>query len=147
MRGTVIYLAVFALMRAVGRRESGELNMSDIILVVIISKAATIGLGGKLESVADSLIVVVTIVAWSLVLAFGRYRWAWARKILAPKPRLLIRDGVINVGTARHEWLTREDIRSQLRVQGIDDIARVKQAYVEPDGSISVIKESKRSGA
>ena len=51
--------------------------MSDIILIVIISEAASIGLGGELESVTDSLVVVVTIVAWSLALDYARYRWAW----------------------------------------------------------------------
>lgn len=43
LRGTVMYLAVFLLMRFLGRRESGDLNASDMILVVLIAEAASPG--------------------------------------------------------------------------------------------------------
>lgn len=90
LRGTVLYLAVFALMRLVGRRESGELNMGDLILVLIISEAASIGIGGEAHSISDSLIVVVTILAWSLLLDAAAFRWRWAAPSLG-RPALSAR--------------------------------------------------------
>ena len=51
VRGTVMYFGVFLLMRFIGRRESGELNASDVILVVLVAEAASPGLGGEASSI------------------------------------------------------------------------------------------------
>ncbi len=139
IRGTVLYLAVFAIMRVAGRRESGELNMTDLILVLIISEAASVGIGGEAHSIFDSLIIVVTIVLWSVALDAIGFRWKWASRILKPSPRPLISNGQVNRHTARRELLTMGEIRSQLRQQGIEDIEQVHIARVEPNGTISVV--------
>lgn len=142
LRGAVIYLAVFVMMRIAGRRESGELNTTDLILVVILSEAASVGIGGKAHSIGDSLIIVATIILLNTALDAASYRWKWVAKLLKPRPKPLIVDGVLNLRTARSEMITRDEIRSQLRKQGVTDMAEVSQAFVEPDGSISVIKRS-----
>lgn len=143
LRGTVMYFAVFFLMRLVGRRESGELNMSDLILVVLISEAASNGLGGEASSIFDSLVVVITVVFWATLLDMGSYRWKWLDKLTAPPPRPLIKDGEIVHKTARREFLTKEEILSQLRLHGFQDISEVEYAYLEPSGQISIVRPEK----
>jgi uncharacterized membrane protein YcaP (DUF421 family) len=39
----------------------------------------------------------------------------------------------------RKELITREELISQMREQGVDDLAKVKKAYIESDGKISII--------
>jgi uncharacterized membrane protein YcaP (DUF421 family) len=41
----------------------------------------------------------------------------------------------------RKEMITEEELRGQLRLNGIDDIADVKEARIESDGNISVVKK------
>lgn len=142
LRGTVIYVAVFTFMRIAGRRESGELNTTDLILVLLISEAASIGIGGEAHSISDSLIVVVTIIVWSIILDAAGFRWKWAAKLLKPKPKPLISEGELDLKTARRELLTRSEIRSALRQQGIDEISDVYKAFVEPNGAISVLERT-----
>lgn len=143
IRGTVMYLMVFVLMRVVGRRESGQLNTSDLILVVIISEAASVGIAGEATSVLDSLIVVATILVWALLLDIGSYRWQWLDNITAPRPRALIRDGKIIHQTARRALLTKDELLSQLRLNGLAEISEVKRAYLEPGGQISFVPYEK----
>lgn len=142
IRGAVIYLGVFIMMRIAGRRESGELNTTDLILVVLISEAASVGIGGEAHSIIDSLVVIGTIIVLNTALDAASYRWTWAARILKPKPRPLIVDGVLNRATARSEMLTRSEIDSQLRKAGVESVAQVRQAYVEPDGTISIISRT-----
>jgi uncharacterized membrane protein YcaP (DUF421 family) len=40
----------------------------------------------------------------------------------------------------RQEYITEEELWSQLREQGVEDLAKVKLAQMEGDGMISVIK-------
>jgi uncharacterized membrane protein YcaP (DUF421 family) len=42
----------------------------------------------------------------------------------------------------RQELITFEELASLLRKEGIEDLKEVKSAYMEPDGTISVIKAS-----
>lgn len=83
-RGTLTFLAVFALMRAIGQRESGGLGITDILLVVLVAEAAAVGLHGEAESIADSALLVATILFWGLVLDAVAYRWPRLGKVLNP---------------------------------------------------------------
>ncbi len=139
LRGTVMYLAIFLLMRFLGRRESGELNVSDLILVVLIAEAASPGLGGETSAIFDSLVVVATVLFWATLLDMGSYRWRWLDDLTAPRPRPLIKDGEIVHKTARREFLTKEEILSQLRINGFQEISEVKSAYLEPSGQLSFV--------
>jgi uncharacterized membrane protein YcaP (DUF421 family) len=42
----------------------------------------------------------------------------------------------------RKEMITKEELMSQLRLQGVEDISEVKESYLEPGGSVSIIKKS-----
>lgn len=143
LRGTVMYFVIFLLMRFLGRRESGELNASDLILVVLIAEAASPGLGGEATSIFDSLVVVATILFWATLLDMGSYRWQWLDNITAPPPRPLIKDGEIVHRTARREFLTKDEILSQLRLNGIQEVSEVQLAYLEPSGQISIVPREK----
>ncbi|MNJ82530.1 hypothetical protein D3C77_819980 [compost metagenome] len=51
-----------------------------------------------------------------------------------------MRDGVIAKRALRREYLTEDELMSQLRLEGVLDLSEVRRAYMEPDGDVSVIK-------
>ena len=59
--------------------------------------------------------------------------------LLNARPRTLIENGKLNRKVMRREFMTYEEVCSQLRLHGIDDVAVVARAYIEPNGMISVI--------
>lgn len=141
VRGTVTFLALLALLRVVGQRESGGLGLTDVLLVVLVAQAASGGLAGASQSIADGLVLVVTILAWSVVLDAIAYRWPRAVVLLKARPQPLIKDGRLNVRVMRREFMSREEVLSQLRLHGIADLGQVSRAYLEPNGMISVIRQ------
>lgn len=52
----------------------------------------------------------------------------------------MVRDGAILWRNMRKESVSKEELLSQLREAGIENIAEVKKASVEGDGRISIIK-------
>lgn len=139
-RGTLIFLAVFALMRTMGQRESGGLGITDVLLVVLVAEAAAVGLHGEAESVADGAVLVATILFWSLVLDAVAYRWPRLGKVLKAHARPLIEDGKLNRKVMRRELMTEEEVDAQLRLHGIRMIETVARAYIEPNGMISILR-------
>lgn len=144
VRGSATFLALLVLMRVVGQRESGGLGITDVLLIVLVAQAAGPGLHGDAQSVGDGLVVVVTILFWSLLVDALGYRWPALGRVLKARPKLLIEDGRLNRSVMRREMLTEEEVASQLRLQGVDDIAVVRRAHIEPNGMISVLR---RDGA
>ena len=51
----------------------------------------------------------------------------------------LVKNGQLLPHNMRREFITHEELLSQLRLQGIDDVTQVRAAYLEADGRISVL--------
>ncbi|WP_449065049.1 DUF421 domain-containing protein [Planomonospora algeriensis] len=140
VRGTVTFLALLVMMRVAGQRESGGLGITDVLLIVLVAEAAAGGLTGESRSVTDGILLVATMLLWSVVVDAVAYRWPHAAKLLKARPRPLIDDGRVNPKVMRREFMTREEVLSQLRLHGIQDPAQVERAYLEPNGMISVLR-------
>ncbi|MEO1761311.1 MAG: YetF domain-containing protein, partial [Cyanobacteria bacterium J06629_18] len=59
--------------------------------------------------------------------------------LVSPPPLILIEDGCLVNENMQQELLTEEELMSQLRQQGVESVEKVKRAYMEADGRISVI--------
>ncbi len=140
VRGTVTFLALLVLMRVVGQREAGGLGITDVLLVVLVAEATAPGLYGDASSVGDSIVIVVSILFWSVAVDALAYRWPLIGRVLKARPRLLVKDGEPNRKVMRREFMTEEEVASLLRLQGIEDISVVKRARIEPNGMVSVIR-------
>lgn len=140
LRGTVTFLALILALRVVGQREAGGLGLTDLLVVVLVADAAGVGLQGDANSITDSFILVGTIFFWSVALDAMSYRWPRFANIVKARPKALIRDGELNRSVMRREFMTRGEVLSQLRLDGITDLEEVKRAYLEPNGLISVVR-------
>ena len=139
VRGTIVYLVLFALLRFILKRESGAMSVTDLLVVVLIADAAQNAMSSQYNSMPDGLLLVATIIGWAALLDWLGYRWRWLARLLWPPPLLLVRDGKPLQRNMRRELLTEDQLRSQLRLQGLTGFEQVREAYMEPDGRISVI--------
>jgi uncharacterized membrane protein YcaP (DUF421 family) len=53
---------------------------------------------------------------------------------------LLVRNGQLLRRNMRRELITEEELMTQLRLQGVEDLGSVRKACMEGDGQISVVK-------
>ncbi len=139
VRGTVTFVVLMVLFRVVGQRESGGLGLTDLLLVVLVAEAANPGLVGDATTIADGVVLVVTLLFWSVALDAACYRWPRFSVLVKARPRLLIEDGRLNRRLMRREFMTDEEMLTQLRLRGVQDPATVRRAYLEPNGMVSVI--------
>lgn len=140
VRGSAVYWFLFLIFRVILRRNVGSIAIADVLVLVVIADAAQNAMAGSYESVSDGFVLVGTIVLWNVALDFAAYRFAPLRHLLEPRPLPLVRDGRLLRHNLRREFLTEDEVTAQLREKGIEDLAQVKQACMESDGNISVIK-------
>lgn len=139
LRGTITFFALTLLLRVVGRREAGGLGLNDLLVVLLMVDAASTGLTGESSTLGDSTVLVLTVLAWSVAVDVLSYRWPRIGRIFKAPPRRLIDDGALDRRTMRRELMNEEEVQSQLRLHGIEDLDNVEHAYIEPNGMVSIV--------
>ncbi|GAB3947295.1 DUF421 domain-containing protein [Micromonospora vulcania] len=138
IRGSVMYLALFALLRLILKRESGTTGVTDLLVIVLLADAAQNGLSGGYTSVTDGVLLVGVIIGWSYLLNAVAYRWHVVARLIRPESLVLMRDGQIMRRNMRRELITNEELHTLLREQGVADLADVREVRMEADGRFSV---------
>jgi len=140
VRGSAMYWFIFILLRVAGRRDIGSLGVADMLVLVLIADAAQNGMAGEYTSVLDGMILVGTIVGWTIAVDRLGYWAPPLARLLTTSRVCLVRDGTIEHRNMRREYITRDELMSELRLKGIEDLAQVRRAYIEADGNISVLR-------
>ena len=153
LRGSMMYLAIFILLRIVLKRQAGTLGMTDLLLITLLADASQNAMAGEYKSVPDGMVLVGTIIFWNYAFDWLSFRSSWFERLIEPAPLPLIKQGKLLRRNMRKELITEAELMGQLREQGVADLSKVKEAHIESDGQVSVIqyeqkqrKKAKRKG-
>jgi uncharacterized membrane protein YcaP (DUF421 family) len=146
VRGTMIYLVLFATMRFLPRRAIGGMGPSDLLVVVLIADAVQNGMADDYKSVTEGIVLAFTIFGWAVFIDWLDHRFPqW--NIAEGRPLLLVSEGQLVRENMRRQKITEEEILAQLRQHGLDSPRNVVSAFLEGDGRISVLTRSQLSRA
>ncbi|WP_414755511.1 DUF421 domain-containing protein [Anabaena sp. CCY 9910] len=144
IRGSLVYLALFSVLRLLPSRQMGTLGITDLLVVVLFAEAAQNAMASNYTSITEGAILVGTVIFWSYFLNWLGYKLRIVQRFLNPPPLLLVKNGKTIERHLQRELITEDELKSKLRQQGVEFLADVKLAYMEADGSISIItSESK----
>jgi uncharacterized membrane protein YcaP (DUF421 family) len=142
VRGTVMYLGLLILLRITPNHETGRASPTNLLVIVLLADAAQNAMAGEYRSITDGLVLIGTLIGWSMVVNWLALRVPFVRWLLMSPPVRLVREGQIIAHNLRGQLMSMDDLRSKLRQQGVEDVRQVKAAWLEPDGEISVITRS-----
>ncbi len=140
LRGSLMYLAIFVLLRVVLKRQTGTLGMTDLLLITLLADASQNAMAGAYKSVPNGIVLVATIIFWNFAFDWLAFKSSWFERLIEPAPLPLIRQGKLLRRNMRKELVTEAELMGQLRKQGIADLSKVKEARIESDGQVSVIE-------
>jgi uncharacterized membrane protein YcaP (DUF421 family) len=138
-RTAVVYIVVFGLLRIAGKRELGQMTVSDLVVILVIANAVQNSLNAGDVSLTGGLVSAATLIGMNLLLdRFGR-RIPFLRRFVIEEPTLLLADGKPIQENCDREDVDIGEIEMAAREHGIADLKLVSAAVLEPDGSISII--------
>jgi uncharacterized membrane protein YcaP (DUF421 family) len=140
VRATVIFVALYLLVRLMGKRELGQMTPFELIVLVVIGDLIQQGVTQNDFSLTGAVIATSTIAFWALVMSWASYLWPLAERVLEGEPRVIVRDGEVLTDNLRRNRLTRSEIESEMRLAGISRLGDVRWAILEPRGKISFIE-------
>jgi uncharacterized membrane protein YcaP (DUF421 family) len=138
IRGSVIYLLLFVVMRFLPRREVGGLGAADILVIVLIADAVQEGMSGRYESITEGLLLAGTIFFWATLIDFIDFKFPRLRLAEAQALKV-VADGRLIRRNMDREQVTEDEVMAQLRQHGYDRLEDVAAAYIEGDGQFSVL--------
>jgi uncharacterized membrane protein YcaP (DUF421 family) len=139
IRAAVIFCFIFLITRIAGRRQLGELEPFDVILLVVLGDLVQQGITQSDESVTGTFIVISTITLLSVAVGWLSFRFKPVRQVTEGDPIILIHDGELIQNNLRRERLTRHDLEEEARKQQFSSLGQIRWAILEDDGAISII--------
>jgi uncharacterized membrane protein YcaP (DUF421 family) len=142
VRSIVIYVFLWLLLRALGKRELGEMSAFELLLLVVLGDLVQQGVTQEDYSVTGALLAIGTIAMFVIATSYLTFRSERARGALEGIPAVVIRDGRFLDDVIRIERLTHDEIIDAARARGIVDIRRVSIGILEADGRFSFLLDT-----
>ncbi|MDR3721402.1 MAG: DUF421 domain-containing protein [Candidatus Acidoferrales bacterium] len=148
VRSLVVYVFLLVLFRLMGKREVAQMTVFDLVVLLVLSNVLQNAMIGPDNSVIGGLIGATTIMAINWVVGRAAYSSKWFERAIEGVPTLLVHGGHMVEPNMRRVSISREELLSNLRSQGVFCVDDVRAAVLEPSGKLSVLNiETSRSTA
>ena len=146
IRAAVAFLFILLVTRAIGRRELSGLEPFDLIMLVVLGDLIQQGVTQSDYSITGALVVVATMGALTVGMAWISYRFRRVRPVLEGDPIVLIENGRPIERNMKRERLTLHELEAEARLQQVASIDEIRWAVLETNGRISIIPREKGGG-
>lgn len=147
IRTLIIYASLIAIMRFMGKRQLGELEISDLVTTLLISEIASLPLTNTDIPLSHAILPILVLTSLEVLLSGILLKIPVLKKLFSIHPAILIHHGTPDRAVMRSVRISSEELFSQLRQKDVTDPDEVEYAILEPNGQISVIKKAKEQQA
>lgn len=140
IRTLIVYFALLVTMRLLGKRQLGEMELSEFIVAVLIADLAAHPLQDLGIPMINGLVPVLTLFCCEVLISALAMNSIRLRSLLFGKPSILVRRGVINQKEMAKNRFTSDELMQKLRDLGCMDISKIEYAILETDGQLNVVK-------
>ena len=138
-RALVMFVFVWFVTRAVGRRELSTLEPFDLILLVVLGDLIQQSVTQNDFSVTGGILAGGTMAAMTMLFSWLAFRFRRLQPVLEGDPVILVERGKTIDRNLRRNRITLEELAAQARLQQIAHIDEIEWAVLETSGQISVI--------
>ncbi len=138
-RTILLYFLVLVTLRVLGKRQVGQLQPADLVFTILLSEILVIPMQDKNIPLLNTFIPVLVLIGLEILMSWFSLKNLKVRTMLQGNSLLVIRNGVVDEAQLRCLRFTMDDILEELRKKNIFDISTVQYAFVETDGTLSVL--------
>jgi len=142
-RGVIVFIVALIMVRLGDKRFLSKKTAFDAILGLILASMLARAVNGS-AAFWPTLGGGFVLVGLHRLIAFGSRRWHKFGILVKGTSDLVVRDGQIVEAGMRHNDLSKHDLEEDMRIHGqLDDVSKIKVAYAERDGHISIVPKGK----
>lgn len=145
LRVAIIFLVVLLLIRLMGKRQIGEMQPFELVIMLIFADIATMPMADMSVPLLNAIIPLVTLVLLQFFLSFLARKSLFFRKIINGKPVVVIDPNGIIFENLKALNMTLDDLTEALRGCNVASFDEVQYALIETNGKASVILKAPNS--
>ena len=144
LRTLILYTLVIVALRLMGKREIGQLQPFELVVIIMISELAAIPSENVGIPLLSGIIPILVLLLTSLTLGLICLKSERSRSIICGIPSILIERGKIIEEELKRNRYSLTDLVEELRIKNIPNIADVEFAVLETNGQLSVFPKAQK---
>lgn len=141
IRAILLYIFVLIAMRAMGKREIGQLQPFEFTIALMIADLASIPMTDVGISIFSGIVPMLGLIIMHILISVVNLKSVKAREIISGKPRILIHRGRIDEKALKKERYTVSELQEKLRSKDVFSLLDVEYAILETNGDITVVQK------
>lgn len=142
IRTFILYIVTLLAMKAMGKRQIGQLQPFELVGIIVISEMAAIAIQSTTVPLLNSIIPIVSLAIFQISIALLNLKSERIRSLFCGTPTVVIKNGEILEEQMRNLRMNVNDLLEQMRAKGFFDLAEVEYAVMETNGQLSVMPRS-----
>lgn len=142
VRTLAVYAFLLTGLRLAGKRELGQFNPFDLVVLLLLSNTVQNAIIGNDNSLLGGIAgaSALLVINWVVV----RYLYTHPRiaRWLEGDADVLIHKGEVKHARLKHELITQEELEAAARRQGIDGLDKVERCTLEVGGALSFVAKT-----
>ena len=145
IRTIVIYLILVISLRLTGKRQIGEMQLSEFVVTFMLSELAVFPITDKNVPLAHAVLPIAVLLSSEVIFSFLQTKSPAFRKFFCGGPSVIIEKGRLRPDVLAKNRLDVEEMLGELRLKGCFDISQVEWAILEENGKLSVLTRTEAS--
>ena len=137
-----MYFFIIFVYRLMGKKEVGQLSIVDLIVSILIAELIALSIGTSEKSILISVVPILVLVGVQMLISYVTLKNDKIRNIIDGRPTIIIKNGKLNFTEMSKLRYSLDDLLTQLRLQGVKSIDKVKYAVLENNGNLSIFNDN-----
>ncbi len=142
IRTIILYFLTLAALKAMGKRQVGELQPSELVIVLIISEMASVAMENNSVPILNSIIPIIVLAVLQIILSLLDMKSEKLRDWINGHPSIVIKNGEVSEKELKKLRMNLNDLEEQLRSQGYFNINEIEYCLMETNGKLSVMPQT-----
>lgn len=145
LRTVIFYILIIVSMRLTGKRQVGQLELSELVTAFMLSELASIPIADANIPILHGIIPILTLISLEVTVSFLCVKFPMFRRLIDGTPSTLMEKGKLNKKVLLDCRISITEILTAMRSNGIGSIDEIEYIFLEPSGTISIIQKKKNA--
>ena len=141
-RTVIVYAFLVVAMRVGGKRQIGELQLSELVTALLLSELAVIPIGDESLPLLYAVIPILTVISLEIIITFAVTKSQLLKKLFDGRPSFIIKKGTLDQTELARLRMSVEELIAEARQKDICDLSDIQYAILEQNGKLSVFPKS-----
>ena len=141
-RSIIIYVLVLLLLRFMGKRQLGQMQPFELVIMLIIADLATIPMAETALPLVHGIIPILTLAVLHYFLSVLARKNIFFRKFINGKPQIIITPNGVEHSALKDLNINFSDLMEGIRAAGYFNLEEILYAIMQTNGTITVLPRS-----